>query len=85
MRFYEINDILENIQYLDRNSWEQARLNVYATAQTHSKKELEITDILKFPWDKEQQHHSTEMSNEEKERLQRKAEEMQKYIKNIIN
>lgn len=48
---WELNDIIDNIPYLDRNLWDSQRLNAYITAQVNSKKKLTQQDICKFKWD----------------------------------
>lgn len=52
MQLYEIDDILEYLPYLDRNGWEQCRLNTYFTSQIdHSK--ITIDKFLPLPWEEE--------------------------------
>jgi len=53
MTFWEINDLVSYIGYLDRNFMEMSRLQIFTEAQVHSRKELELTKILSFPWDQE--------------------------------
>ncbi len=48
---WEINDILFNLPYIDRNLWETARLNAYVVAQVNSKKHITQQDICKFKWE----------------------------------
>ena len=79
MKTYEIQLVLDNLQYLDRNTWEQCRINSYVFAQTQTKKKINPKDILKFAWDNE--GTSTEISNEDIERLQKKSEQINKIIK----
>jgi len=69
---WEINDIVDNLPYMDRNLWEGLRLNAYITAQVNSRKKLTPQDIAKFKWEQEDQQveeHITEISNEEIKRL----------------
>lgn len=84
MPVFEINDLIANIPYLDRNMWESSRLQLFAQAQTHSTKQLEITDMLKFRWDPGSETQNTEMSREDKIRLQNKAKMLENQIKNYI-
>ena len=81
---WEINDLIANIPYLDRNMWESSRLQLFAQAQTHSTKQIEITDLLKFKWDPGNETQNTEMSKEDKIRLQNKAKMLENQIKNYI-
>lgn len=80
---WEINDIVENIPYLDRNLWETSRLSTYMTAQVNSRKKLQLQDICKFKWeDKEvlegNKEHITEISNSDIERLKKLSEQWAK-------
>ncbi len=63
---YEINDILECIPYLDRNSWEQCRLNTYTTSMIDHKK-VKMGDFISFPWEEkiENTKSKTQISDEE--------------------
>ena len=79
---WEINDIVDNIPYIDRNSWEQTRLLAYISTQTHSTKKLDITDIIQFKWDEKQQKN-IEISTEDVNRLKEKAKNMEKMLKNV--
>lgn len=81
-QIWEINDIVENLQYLDRNSWEQTRLLAYIGAQTHSTKKLDINDIIEFKWD-EKTTKNIEMSNSDVQRLKEKAKNVEKMLKNV--
>lgn len=72
---WEINDIIENLPYLDRNLWESSRLNTYVLAQVNSKKHLTQQEILKFKWEEEhiedfvQDEKDIEISTEDINRL----------------
>lgn len=76
MKFYEVNAALRYSHYAYKDSWEQARLIAYFIAQTNSTKRLDIEDVIKFYWEKEEKH--TSISKEEIERLKRQAAQ---YIK----
>ena len=79
-QIWEINDIIDNLPYLDRNSWEQTRLLTYVEAQCHSTKKLDITDIIQFKWDRPNEKN-TEISNDDIQRLKNKSEMLQKMMK----
>lgn len=72
---WEINDIVENLPYLDRNLWESQRLNTYVLAQVNSKKHLTQQEIVKFKWEEDnsqdyvQPEHNYEISNDDIARL----------------
>ena len=78
MQDYEVNPYIENLRFLDINSWEQARFVGYCGVQVYSKKKLSPTDLLTFSWEEEE--HETEITNEEVQRLQAKAEQMTKLL-----
>lgn len=79
---WELQDVLDNLAYLDRNLWEAARLNAYVNAQTHSKKSLTFEDICKFKWDEGNSITSTEISNADIARLREKAKILELELKN---
>jgi hypothetical protein len=71
MEQYEIAPLVSKLYLKNKESWEQARLIGYITAQTQSTKKLKPTDIMKFPW--EEVEVNTKVSNEDRERLIEKA------------
>ncbi len=77
MEMYEVKAVMEYEYYAHKDDWEQARLIAYMTAQVNSTKQLKITDILKFYWEKENEAADTSISNADVERLRKKA---QQYI-----
>lgn len=82
MQDYEVNDIIDNLPYLDKNSWEQSRLQSFVNLQINSKKQLKPTDVIQFPWDEQYSETSTnEITNEDIERLKQKSELIFKQIK----
>lgn len=80
MQQYEVNALIEFIPYLDRNSWERCRYNMFTNIQMNSTKKIEATDIIKFAWDNTDTTNTTSISNYDKERLQEKS----KLISNKI-
>ena len=72
MQMYEVKAVLENLQYKNKTSWEQARMISYIIAQTNSTKQLSPTDIMKFDWD-EAKEKDTSISKDDRARLQAKA------------
>ena len=84
MSFYEINDLMEGIDYVDRVGWEQTRLLGYLSMAPHCKK-LDIKKILPFSWDENdndisQNEKVTTISNEEIEKLKKESEKYEKYF-----
>lgn len=76
MTEWEINDLIENLPYLDRNLWETCRLNSYFLVKMNTNKNVNIQDIIAFKWDTNVKR-DIEISNEDIKRLKEKA----KHIK----
>jgi len=75
---WELNDLMENIPYLDRNLWESQRLNTYVVAQVNSRKKMELKDICNFKWeqeDKTEEEHDVEINDDEIRRLKEIAKQ----------
>lgn len=81
---WEINDIVDNLPFLDRNLWESSRLNTYVLAQVNSKRHLTQQDILKFKWEDTnikdfiQKEKDIEISTEDINRLKKLAKQWEK-------
>jgi len=81
---WEINDIIDNLPYLDRNLWESSRLNTYVLAQVNTKKHLTQQEILKFKWEEEhkedflEKEKDIEISTEDINRLKNIAKQWEK-------
>ena len=81
MQPWEVTDIIDNIEYLDRNTWEQTRINTYVLAQVNSKNKIDKNSFISFAWDKdnlESEEHNYEISNAEIERLKELSKRWQK-------
>lgn len=74
MQQYEIEVLFKHLYLVNRESWEQTRLQAYIVAQVNSSKKLKLDDIIKFPWE-DTSNHITSISNEDIERLTNKARE----------
>lgn len=73
---YEVQPLITSMHLQHRDSWEQSRMIAYIIAQVNSRKKLNPTDIIKFAWDNEEEmNKETSMSNEDLERLRKKAKE----------
>ena len=70
---WEVYDIYSMLQYADASQWEQTRWLMYVVAQVNSRKHLKLSDILQFPWDSDGASAKTTISNEDVERLRKKA------------
>lgn len=77
---WEVYDIYSMLQYADASQWEQTRWLMYVVAQVNSRKHLKLSDILQFPWDSEVASAKTTISNEDVERLRKKAKLIEQNI-----
>lgn len=48
-----MQDIISNLEYYERPEWERTRFQSYCNIQKSSSKKLKPTDLIKFPWEKE--------------------------------
>lgn len=78
---YELEFLLASINYTYREQYEMMRFNSYIIAQTQSTKKINLSDIIKFSWDKENEEKVTTISNEDINRLREKAERMSELLK----
>jgi len=81
MQPWELAEFANVIEYNNAAGWEQTRSIMYMIAQVNSKKKLSIKDIMKLPWDMENNKSNKEITNEEIAMLQKKAEERIKLMK----
>lgn len=77
MEMYEIRAVMDYEYLAHKDSWEQARLVAYLVAQSNSSKRINITDIAKFYWEKEEQA----ISNDDISRLKEKANQYKQLLK----
>lgn len=83
MEMYEIRAVMDYEYLAHKDSWEQARLVAYLVAQSNSSKRINITDIAKFYWEKEEEAGSgnTTISNDDISRLKEKANQYKQLLK----
>ena len=62
-----MQDIISNLEYYERPEWERTRFQTYCNLQKSSSKRLSPTDLIAFPWEKEES--STEQINGNSEPL----------------
>lgn len=62
---YEVQSIIENLEYYERGDWERTRFLSYTNIQSQSSKRLKPQDILQFPWEKEESNTDQINSNSE--------------------
>lgn len=53
MEEYEVQSIIENLEYYERPEWERTRFLAYCNLQKSSTKKIKPTDLITFPWEKE--------------------------------
>lgn len=85
MKPYELSIICESLHLRHKDSWEQARLIAYVTAQANSTKKLKPSDIIKFGWeqteDKQDSTQSNSITLEEFERIKAMALQREQKLK----
>lgn len=71
---YEAKNLLNYQHYVCQDEWEQTRFQSYITAQVNSTKRMKVTDLIEFPWEKEQSEEVKPLTKEEREEMKRRAE-----------
>lgn len=79
---WEVYDFYDSLQLADTASWEQTRWLMYVVAQVNSRKQLKVTDILRFPWEEGSGVHKTTITDEEISRLKEKANSIKQTLFN---
>lgn len=77
---YEVEALIENMWMKSKESWEQARLQAYLTAQVNSTKKIDMTEFMTFPWEKVE----TDKIEDTKEEREAVMKEMKEW-ENIMN
>ena len=76
MQMYEAQVAMKYGYYANKDLWEANRLTAYITAQVNSRKKLNVTDLVTFPWEEDVNTTETKISKEDIERLQKQAEKL---------
>lgn len=82
MKPYELSIICNSLHLRRKDSWEQARMIAYITAQVNSTKKLKPSDIVQFAWEKEStepQHKP--LTQEDVEKIKARALQKEKLLK----
>ena len=82
MEEYEVQSIIENLEYYERPEWERTRFLAYCNIQKSSTKKIN-PQIIVFPWEKEDDNTDQINGNSEplsKEDIQRLKEQAAKII-----
>lgn len=53
MEEYEVQSIIENLEYNELPEWERTRFIAYCNIQKSSTKKIKPADLITFPWEKE--------------------------------
>lgn len=69
METYEITALIEHRSHKHREQWEQARFIAFIVAQCNTKKNLKLTDLIKFDWDGKGEGKTDAPTKEEVNRL----------------
>lgn len=54
MEEYEVQSIIENLEYNERGDWERTRFLAYCNLQKSSSKRLSPQDLITFQWENEE-------------------------------
>ena len=81
MKMYELNWLLPSLYYSTKQQLESTRFIAYMIAQSQSTKQLKVTDIMTFEWDKKSKEKANNIpTKEEIEKLKAKVKAREKEI-----
>lgn len=78
---YEVEALIENMWMKSKESWEQARLQAYLTAQVNSTKKIDMSEFMTFPWEKVE----TDKIEDTKEEMEAVMKEMKEWENKMNN
>ena len=82
MTFPEASAFIDGWHEERKDRWEQVRRIIHSVYQVNSRTELDLEDVLKFPWDEEDgSGQGKAPTDEELERLRKEAVRMEKMMK----
>jgi hypothetical protein len=85
MKPYELQIICDSLHLRIKDSWEQARMISYVTAQVNSKKRLRPNDLITFAWESTDQQQAQQqeptLTMEDVKRIKKAAKEREKLLK----
>lgn len=74
---YEIEPIVQNLEYYERPEWERTRFLALCNIQSNSTKRISPQDILQFPWENDNTEeistNSEPLTQDEIKRLKEQA------------
>lgn len=79
MQPWELEFILKNLAYAQKNEWEQTRLLYYGSIQPYLKSDTitELRDVLPLPFDeKEEKHKEQKTTKESFKQLKKRGDEI---------
>ena len=62
---YEVQSIVENLEHYEVPQWTRTRFLAYCNLQKSSTKKLKPTDLITFPWEKEDDNTDQISTNSE--------------------
>ena len=80
---HEIESIVQNLEYYEEGDWTRTRFLAYCNLQKSSTKKIKPTDLITFPWEKEES--STDQINGNSEPLTQSEIERLKEQARIIS
>lgn len=85
MEEYEVQSIIENLEYYERPEWERTRFQSYCNIQKSSTKKIKPTDLITFPWEKEDDsteeiNTNSELSKADIQRIKERARIIQQTL-----
>lgn len=87
MEEFEVQSIIENLEYYERGDWERTRFLAYCNLQKSSTKKIN-PQIIVFPWEKEHDNtdqingNSEPLSKEDIQRLKEQARLLSTELRN---
>ena len=76
MEMYELKYIISQNETQYKEEWERARVLAHSIYQSQASKEIEVNQVLKFPWDEEETVDQTPKKT---------TEQMREYAKALEN
>lgn len=82
MQLYELNSIVKNLKYVDRNQREIERYQLLVNIQANSKHKIKMEDVLPLPWDSENKNTGTKITEEQAKEMRDRMKMLEKQIQN---
>jgi len=84
MTMNEASYIIKNKEDDFVNHWNQTRYICYSIIQSQSTSKLKPSDVIKFPWEDNEEKETRIPDNNSKERLRNMALELEKQFNNNV-